>query len=137
MLAWKSSRRHTCLHDGHGACVRPVSAEECVSNNGVNTHIPLQHKVWVDFHKCVSLAGDNRERMGIVANTVKALKETLGGDPNSSTVQRGNHSVLENFCGSVPADQIVVRPPSCCTKQRLMRASKRSEGDCISFEKMR
>lgn len=93
------------------ACVRPVSIDVNLGNNAENSNLAPQHKMWVDFHACLALAGEDRDRMVIVGNAVQSLKETLSVDVNSAPVRRGKRSVIENFCGNVVAEPVVIRPP--------------------------
>ncbi|XP_031111996.1 protein FAR-RED ELONGATED HYPOCOTYL 3-like [Ipomoea triloba] len=93
------------------ACVHPIRGDVNQGNNGVNSHMAPYHKLWVDFHACLALAGEDRDRMVIVGNAVQSLKETLSVEVNSAPVRRGKRSVIENFCGSGVAEPVVIHSP--------------------------
>nr|GMD89787.1 protein FAR1-RELATED SEQUENCE 5-like [Ipomoea batatas] len=111
---FKQILRDQCVQSEGGNGVATSGSRRRTSNrgnNGVNNHMALHHKLWVDFQACLALAGEDRDRMVIVGNAVQSLKEALSVEDNSAPVRRGKRSVIENFCGSGVAKPVVIRPP--------------------------
>ncbi|XP_031106255.1 protein FAR1-RELATED SEQUENCE 5-like [Ipomoea triloba] len=114
-----------------GACVRSTSR----ANSEGNNHIPPQHKLWVDFHTCLSVAGEDQERILMVSNAVQALRESLSVGADSTPMRRGKHSVIENFTGNVAVDPVVIRPPVVARNKGRGKRLKGSREIAVTMKK--
>lgn len=89
----------------------------------------------VDFHACLALAGEDRDRMVIVGNAVQSLKESLSVDVNSAPVCRGKRSVIENFCGNVVAEPVVIHPPVVARNKGRRKRLKGAREIAVALKK--
>nr|GMC94592.1 protein FAR1-RELATED SEQUENCE 5-like [Ipomoea batatas] len=83
----------------------------------------------------IALVGEDRDRMVIVGNAVQSLKETLSVDVNSAPVRRGKRSVIENFCGNVVAEPVVIRPPVVARNKGRRKRLKGARGIAVALKK--
>lgn len=76
-------------------------------NDTVNSTL---NEIWLDFQRCVSVAGLDKQKLDIIKNHVRNLKDSLF-DGHQLPGTSNKNEIIESLVGAQPTDEVVIQVP--------------------------